>query len=72
MCATAYLWNPARDVCIEIEILLDGRHQDKLADKSVVWCGGGEVGLKYLNYKQCVKIELLSCQRSFEFLSIYQ
>ena len=44
-----YLRNAAGDVGIEIEILLHGRHEDQLADKTVIWRCGCEVCLKNLN-----------------------
>ena len=40
---------PARNVGVEIEILLHGRHEDQLADKTVVWRCGCEVCLEHLN-----------------------
>ena len=40
----------ARNVGVEVEILLDGGHQDQLTDKSVMGCGGAEICFKYLKW----------------------
>ena len=53
-----YLRDPTSDVSVEIEILLDGRHQDQLTHKSVVWRCGCEVCLKHLNKIQIFIIRL--------------
>jgi len=48
----SYLWDAAGNVCVEVEILLDGRHEDELAHQPV--CGGrrAEVPFKNLTNRQ--------------------
>ena len=44
-----YLRDAAGDVGVEVEVLLDGRHEDQLGHKSVVGACRCEVSFKHLD-----------------------